>query len=103
MISMTATFAPADLLGLGGSDLRPAFGPGLCSGSAELVAVHIAAPTAPVQGTGLPAGSTAVRLRPVTAPAIGHDVVTGDSSDNDKTFENNGTTLGIHSSRRPQS
>jgi hypothetical protein len=97
MISMTATFAPADLLGLGGSDLRPAFGPGLCSGSAELVAVHIAAPTAPVQGTGLPAGSTAVRLRPVTAPAIGHDVVTT------KTFENNGTTLGIHSSRRPQS
>ena len=97
MITMTATFAPADLLGLGGSDLRPAFGPGLCSGSAELVAVHIAAPTAPVQGTGLPAGSTAVRLSPVTALAIGHDVVTT------KTFENNGTALGIHSSRRPQS
>ena len=96
MISMTWTKAPADLLGQGGLDVRPVYGPGLCSGSAELVAVHIAAPTAPVQGTGLPAGSTAVRLRPVTAPAIGHDVTT-------TTFENNGTTLGIPSSRRPQS
>lgn len=97
MISMTWTKAPADLLGLGGSDVRPAFGPGLCSGSDDLVAVYSAAPNAPVQRTGLPAGSTAVRLRPVTAPAIGHDVVTT------TTFENNGTTLGIHSSRRPQS
>jgi hypothetical protein len=97
MISMTWTKAPADLLGLGGFDVRPAFGPGLCSGSAEPVAVHIAAPTAPVQGTGLPAAGTAVRLRPVTGQVIGHDVVT------QQTFENNGTTLGIHSSRRPQS
>jgi hypothetical protein len=96
MITMTPSFAPADLLGLGGSVVRPAYGPGLCSRSAPLVAVQIAAPTAPVQGTGLPAGSTAVRRRPVTAPAIGHDVT-------DPTFENNGTTLGIHSSRRPQS
>ena len=97
MISMTSTWAPADLVGQGGFDVRPAYGPGLCSGSAELVAVHIAAPTAPVQGTGLPAGSTAVRLRPVTRQAIGHDVVT------ENFFDNNGTTLGIHSSRRPQS
>jgi hypothetical protein len=97
MTSMTPTLAPADLLGLGGFDVRPTYGPGLCSGSAELVAVLIAAPTAPVQGTGVPAGSTAVRLRPVTRQAIGHDVVIT------KTFENNGTTLGIHSSRRPQS
>ena len=96
MISMTWTKAPADLLGQGGFDERPADGPGLCSGSDDRVAVYSAAPDAPVQGTGLPAGSTAVRLRPVTAPAIGHDVVT-------KNFENNGTTLGIHSSRRPQS
>ena len=96
MTSMTATFAPADLLGLGGFDLRPAFGPGLCSGSAELVAVRIAAPTAPVQWTGLPVGGTAVR-RPVTRQAIGHDVVIT------KTFENNGTTLGNLSPGRPQS
>jgi hypothetical protein len=97
MITMTPSFAPADLLGLGGSVVRPAYGPGLCSGSAPLVAVRIAAPTAPVQGTGLPTGSTAVRLRPVTRQATGHDVVT------EQTFENTGTTLGIHSSRRPQS
>ncbi len=97
MISMTPTFAPADLLGPGGLDVRPAYGPGLCSGSADIVAVHIAAPTAPVQGTGLPAGSTGIRLRTVTRQAIGHDVVT------ENVFENNGTTLGIHSSRRPQS
>ena len=99
MISTTWMKAPVDLLGMGGLDVRPAFGPGLCSGSAELVAVHTAAPTAPVQGTGLPAGSTAVRLRPVTRRPIGHDVVTTDYT----TFENNGTTLGNHSSGRPQS
>ncbi|HEY0127156.1 MAG TPA: hypothetical protein VGB58_08470 [Blastococcus sp.] len=103
MISMTPTWAPADLPGLGGFDVRPAFGPGLCTSSAELVAVHLTAPAVPVQGTGLPAGSAAVRRRPLPAPAIGHDVVTGDSSDHNTTFENDGTTLGIHSSRRPQS
>lgn len=97
MISTTWTKAPADLLGLGGIDVRPAYGPGLCGGSADLLAVQIAAPTAPAQGTGLPAGGTAVRLRPVTRQAIGHDVVTKN------VFENNGTTLGIHSSRRRQS
>ncbi len=97
MISTTWTKAPADSLGLGGIDVRPAYAPGLCGGSADLVAMRIAAPTAPVQGTGLPTGSTAVRLRPVIRQAIGHDVVTTEN------FENNGTTLGIHSSRRPQS
>jgi hypothetical protein len=97
MISMTWTKAPADLLGLGGLDVHPVHGPSLCGGSTEPVAVHVAAPTAPVQGTGLPAGSTAVRLRPVTGQPIGHDVVTKNF------FDNNGTTLGSHSSRRPQS
>ncbi len=97
MISTTWTKAPADLLGQGGIDVRPAYGTGLCGGSADLVAVQIAAPTAPAQGTGLPAGSPAVRLRPVTQRPIGHDVVTTNA------FDDNGTTLGIHSSRRPQS
>jgi hypothetical protein len=92
MISMTWTTPPADLLGLGGSDVRPVYGPGLCSGFAE----RPAAPIAPAQGTGLFAVGTAVRPRPVTGQVIGHDVVTS-------SFENNGTTLGIHSSRRPQS
>ena len=97
VISMTWTKAPADLLGLGGLDVRPVPGPALCGGSAELVAVHIAAPTAPVQGTGLPAGSSAVRLRQVTGQSIGQDVVITNF------FDNTGTTLGSHSSRRPKS
>ncbi len=93
MISMTWMKAPADLLGLGGFDVRPVYGPGLCSGLAE----RAVAPIAIRQGTGLPAVGTALRVRPVTRQAIGHGVVTT------KSFENNGTTLGIHSSRRPQS
>ena len=99
MISTTWTKAPADLLGTGGLDVRPAFGPGLCTGSLENPALRIAAPFAPVQGTGLPSGATALRLRPVTRRPIGHDVVTTDYT----TFEKNGTTLGNHSSGRPQS
>ena len=98
MISMTWSNAPADFLGLGDFDVRPAYGPGLCSGRAE----RAIAPFAPAQGTGLPAVGTAVRLRPVTGQAIGHDVI-AQSDVITQSFENNGTTLGIHSSRRPQS
>jgi hypothetical protein len=97
MISTTPSMAPAYLLGLGGLDVRPAYGPALCSGSTELVEVRAAAPTAPAPGTGLPAGSTALRLRPVIGQFVGEFVMT------DTSFENTGTTLGIHSSRRPQS
>ena len=71
MISTTWTKAPADLLGLGGLDVRRAYGPGLGLG-------------------------TAVRVRPTARQAIGNDVITN-------SFQNNGTTLGIHSSGRPQS
>jgi hypothetical protein len=94
MISTTWTKAPADLLGLGGLDVRPAYGPGLALGLH--VAERAGAPTATAQGTGLSAVGTAVRVRPVVRQAIGHDVITN-------SFQNNGTTLGIHSSRRPQS
>ena len=90
MISTTWTKAPADLLGLGSLDVRPAYGPGQC------FAERAGAPTATAQGTGLSAVGTAVRVRPVARQAIGHDVITN-------SFDNNGTTLGIHSSRRPQS
>ncbi|MFD2090447.1 hypothetical protein [Blastococcus deserti] len=96
MISTTPTMAPADLLGRGGFHVRSASGAGFCSGYAEPAAAHTAAPIAPVQGTGLPTGSTADRVRLVTRQSIGDVVVT-------TTFENTGTTLGIHSSRRPQS
>jgi hypothetical protein len=95
MISTTWTKAPADLLGLGGFDVRPAYGSGLCLGFG--FAQPAVAPTATAQGTGLSAVGTAVRVRPATRQAIGHGFVTT------KSFENNGTTLGIHPSRRPQS
>jgi hypothetical protein len=98
MISMTWSKAPADSLGLGGLDVRPVYGPGLCSGRAE----RAVAPFAPTQGTGLSAVGTAVRLRPVIGRAIGHDVI-AQSDVTTQSFKNNGTTLGIHSSRRRQS
>ncbi|SNR75052.1 hypothetical protein [Blastococcus mobilis] len=93
MISTTWMKAPADLLGLGGFDVRPVYGPGLCGGRAE----RAVAPIATRQRTDLPAVGTALRVRPVTRQAVGHDVVIKNF------FDNNGTTLGIHSSRRPQS
>jgi hypothetical protein len=83
MITMTWTKAPADLLGLGSAVVRPYPGVVVC-------------PTpVTVQGTGLPIGGTAVRLRPVFEPvqASEHDVIA----------QNDGTTLGIHSSRRRKS
>jgi hypothetical protein len=101
MISNTWTKAPADLLGLGGFDMRGAFGPGLCSGFAEYLAAPANAPIAAYQGTGLPSGGTSVRLRPVTRHAIGDVVVT--KTFENTTFENTGTTLGNLSPGRPQS
>jgi hypothetical protein len=91
MITMTWSNAPADLLGLGGLDVRPVHGSGLCRYE------RVVSPIPTPQGTGLSAVGTATRLRPVTRQAFGHDVVTT------KSFQNNGTTLGNHSSRRPQS
>jgi hypothetical protein len=96
MISTTWTKAPADLLGLGSLDMSAAHAPVMGAGSAVRPAAPFAG-AAQVGGTGLPVGSVAVRLRPVTRRPIGHDAVTT------KSFENNGTTLGIHSSGRPQS
>ncbi|SFE65624.1 hypothetical protein [Blastococcus tunisiensis] len=97
MISTTTTWAPADLLGQGGLDVRPVYATGPCAGLAERAVAPMTAPTAPSRGTGLPTGSASVRLRPDARQAIGHDVVTTNA------FDNNGTTLGYHSSGRPQS
>ena len=84
MISNAWSFAPADLLGLGRSDVRAYPGVVVC-------------PTAaPVQGTGLP---TAVRRRP-DVQLVGIEVFAQAFAHNSM---NDGTTLGIHSSRRPQS
>ena len=81
MITTTWTKAPADLLGLGSSDVRRCTGYDARTG----IAVSPAPRVAPFQGTGVPAGGIAVRLRPLAHNSI------------------DGTTLGIHSSRRPLS
>ena len=60
MITTTWTKAPADLLGLGSSDVRRCTGYDARTG----IAVSPAPRVAPVQGTGVPAGGIAVRLRP---------------------------------------
>jgi hypothetical protein len=103
MITTTWTKAPADLLGLGSSDVRRCTAYDARTG----IAVSPAPRVAPVQGTGVPAGGTAVRLRPVFGqvgtqaqfevsdlgvqnPALAHNSI-------------DGTTLGIRSSRRPPS
>jgi 1,4-dihydroxy-2-naphthoyl-CoA synthase len=98
MITTTWMKAPADLLGLGSSDVRRCTDYDVRTG----IAVSPAPRVAPVQGTGVPAGGTAVRLRAdlgqastqaqfeVQNPALAHNSI-------------DGTTLGIHSSRRPLS
>ncbi len=91
MISTTWTKAPADLLGLGSFDVCPASVAGAGS------ALRLAAVGAPFGTTRLPIGGGAVRLRPATRQPVGHDGVTANVT------QNNGATLGIPSSRRPQS
>jgi hypothetical protein len=81
---------PNALLGLGGIDVRGAFGPFLRGAFADSFATPVNAPIGGVDGTALPSGGTAVRLRPVTWQLIEH-------------VENTGTTLGNLSPGRPQS
>jgi hypothetical protein len=97
MITTTWTKAPADLLGLGSSAARR------CAGfdSRTVIGISPAPRVAPVQGTGVPADGTAVRLRPVFQAArievrnatLAHNYI----------GTNDGTTLGICSSGRPLS
>jgi hypothetical protein len=97
MITTTWTKAPADLLGLGSSDVRRCTGFDARTG----ITVSSAPRVAPVRGTGVPTGGTAVRLRPGClqaraqaqfAPLAHNSIGTNDD-----------TTLGICSSRRPLS
>jgi hypothetical protein len=98
MISTTFTNAPAGFLGLGSADVRPYPG------------VVVCATPAPVQGTGLPVaavavdvrgmtGGTSARLRQVNRQAFGQ-TATHEQIDPIFTTQNDGTTLGIPSSRR---
>ena len=96
MITTTWTKAPADLLGLGSSDVRRCTGYDARTG----IAVSPAPRVAPVQGTGVPAGGIAVRLRPDFGQARTQaQFLNGALAHNSI----DGTTLGIHSSRRPLS
>jgi len=82
MISMTWTAAPAGYFGLGGSDVCPQIDPRPQT----------------VQGTAVPFA----RDRKVFVPAGGERLVEGFRIHN-CIAPNDGTTLGIHSSGRPQS
>jgi len=96
MISTTWTMSPADLHGPGNADVCVSPAPVMDAGPAVRPGAPFAV-TAQFGGTRVPVAGGAIRLRSVLRQVIGHDVVTK------KSFENNGTTLGIHSSRRPKS
>jgi hypothetical protein len=80
MITTTPTLAPADLLGLGGTDVRR------CTerDSRLRIGVSPAPRVAPFQGTGVPAVTVLEGVAPFAHNSIG-------------------TTLGIHPSGRPLS
>jgi hypothetical protein len=94
MSTTIPTFAPADLLGLGGTDVRR------CTDrdSRLVIGVSAAPRVAPFQGSGVPAGDMAARLRPVV---LQNRTQVG----NPALFAHNsiGTTLGTHPSGRPLS
>jgi hypothetical protein len=105
MNTMTWTDAPADLLGLGGSDVRR------CTDrdSRLLIGVRPAPRVAPFEGTGVPAGGIAGRLRPVVLQASTPAGSQGGNQGGVKApvapYAHNSisTTLGIHPSGRPMS
>ena len=102
MKTTTWTKAPADLFGMGGSVARPCTGLDL---RAE-IGVSPAPRVAPVQGTGVPAGS-ASRLRPAFLQTVApQTVVLAQIGARNAAFTHNsidGTTLGSHPSGRPLS
>ena len=82
MISMTWTAAPADYLGLGGSDVRPCIDPRPRTG----------------KGTAVPFG-----LEPQLSVAPTGNRLVVDVHTQKPIAPTTGTTLGIHPSGRPQS
>jgi hypothetical protein len=100
MTTTTWTTSPADLLGLGASAVSP------CAGldRRAVIGVTPGARVAPFQGSGVPAGGTAARLRPVFPARPEVQVGAWNSvAANNVAHNSIGTTLGICSSRRPQS
>ena len=107
MTTKTQTLTPADLLGLGSAVVRP------CTGLEVAVSAVLSAPVTSVDGTGLPFGGTAVRVRPQVRLA-GPDARTADLMNaqidarttafaHNYIAVNDGTPLGIHPSGRPKS
>ena len=107
MATKTWITSPADLLGLGSVVVRP------CTGIEVAASPVLSAPVTSVDGTGLPFGGTAVRVRPQVRPA-GSDARTADlmnaqTEPSTPAFAHNsiavddGTPLGIHPSGRPTS
>ncbi len=95
-IGITPTCAPAGFLGLGSADARPYAAVGAA------VRPDLARRRAAVQGTGLPLGGV------VPATALDGTAAVATASLAHRTgmknfAQNDGTTLGIHSSGRPQS
>ena len=107
MISMTQTLSPADLLGLGSAAVRP------CIGIEVAVSPVLRSPITSVDGTGLPFGGTAVRMRPEvrqdgadarTVAFVNAQIEpTTALAHNSIAVANDGTPLGIHPSGRPTS
>jgi hypothetical protein len=93
MNTTTWTKAPADLLGLGCTAVPPYADSGLRT----VIGVSPAPRVAPFQGTGVPAGSNAARLRPEFQPTLAAAQVAPIA------HNSIATTLGFHPSRRPLS
>jgi hypothetical protein len=88
------TFVPAGVLGTGGADARPYGGPAVRAAAQPPFAMH--------QGTGLPA----TRLRTfVSGVVVTGTAGTGTTCTPRGEFiaQNDGTTLGFHTSSRPLS
>jgi hypothetical protein len=93
MNTTTWTKAPADLLGLGYTAVPPYADSDLRT----VIGVSPAPRVAPFQGTGVPAGSNAARLRPEFQPTVAAAQVAPIA------HNSIATTLGFHPSRRPLS
>ena len=103
MTSTSFAFAPAGVLGSGSADVRPyscaAVPSALLGGQVGVAAV--------VKGSGLPVSVPATgmpaRFRGWATEATGARTTVGVRQHIDLITQNDGTTLGIHSPRRPQS
>ena len=93
---VTPTCAPAGFLGLGSADARPYAAVGAA------VRPDLDRRRAAVQGIGLPTGGV-VPATPLDGTAAVATAPLAHRTGTKNFAQNDGTTLGIHSSRRPQS